>query len=252
MPDLLTGGNSGTILLVDDDVVSREVMATLLTMKGYTVQAAASGEEAVAMVESGSFVPQGILVDLRMSGLSGAELMAQLRTRTRATIVAMSASEPQAEMLVHANGFLRKPFTPEELANVLARRAGWSPKQWKAQEAVVLDRRILAQLRATMPERSVRALYTAAMLDLNERLGTLEAAIARGDGAAVRLIGHNIKGGCGMAGAMEAAQLGALLETESDKLDNGRAIVLRLHDAVEHLKYMLDMEFRAAQDDSGT
>jgi CheY-like chemotaxis protein len=249
MPDLLTGANSGTLLLIDDDVVSREVMATLLTMKGYTVQAAGLGEEAVAMLESGSFTPQGILVDLRMSGLSGAELIARLRTKTHATIVAMSASEPQSEMIAQADGFLRKPFTPEELAAALTRRSGWSAPRLEAQETVVLDLKILAQLRETMPEKSVRALYAAAMLDLNERLGALEGAIARGDGAAVRLIGHNIKGGCGMAGAMEAAYLGAQLETESDKLDNSGAIVLRLRDAMEHLKYMLDAEFKVAQDD---
>jgi HPt (histidine-containing phosphotransfer) domain-containing protein len=88
------------------------------------------------------------------------------------------------------------------------------------------------------------------MLDLHERLGALEGAIARGDGAAVRLIGHNIKGGCGLAGAMEAARLGAQLETESDKLENGGALVLRLRAAVEQLKCILDAEFEVAQDDA--
>ena len=248
MPDLLTVANAGTLLLIDDDTVSREVMATVLTMKGYTVQAAALGEEAVAMLESGSFMPQGILVDLRMSGLSGAELIAQLRTRTRATIIAISASEPQSETIAQADGFLRKPFTPEELANALARRTGKPVQLLDAREAVALDRKILAQLRTAMPEKSVRALYTAVLVDLNERLKALEAAIARGDAAAVRLIGHNIKGGCGLAGAAEAAHLGALLETESDKLDNSCAIVLRLRAAMEHLKYMLDAEFKITPD----
>lgn len=236
------------LLVVDDDVVSREVLATILTMSGYTVQSAASGEEALAMLESGSFAPRGVLVDVRMSGLSGAELIAQLHAKTHATIVAMSASEPAPETIAGVDGFLRKPFAPEQLAKMLARRAESPARQAETRKAVVLDRKILEQLRAAMPEKSVRALYAAVVVDMRERLSALEAAITRGDAAAVRQIGHNIRGGCGLAGAVEAAELGALLETESDKLDNSGVIVLRLRNAVEHLKYMLDAEFKAAQD----
>ena len=46
---------------------------------------------------------------------------------------------------------------------------------------------------------------------------TLEAAIAKGDDAEVRRIGHAIKGGCGMAGAIQAARLGALFEETSGR-----------------------------------
>lgn len=120
----------------------------------------------------------------------------------------------------------------------------------EAHSPAALDGKILAQLRAAMPEKSVRALYTVALADLHKRVDALEDAIKRGDAAMVRLIGHTIKGGCGIVGAAEAAHLGALLEVESDKLDNSPAIVLRLHAAAEHLKYILDAEFKAAQDAS--
>ena len=48
--------------------------------------------------------------------------------------------------------------------------------------------------------------------DLIKRIDALGSAIAKGDTAEVRRIGHAIKGGCGMAGAVQAAHLGALLE----------------------------------------
>ena len=46
---------------------------------------------------------------------------------------------------------------------------------------------------------------------------TLEAAIAKGDDNEVRRIGHAIKGGCGMAGAIQAARIGALFEEASGR-----------------------------------
>ena len=63
-----------------------------------------------------------------------------------------------------------------------------------------------------MPESTVREMYTAVLTDLEKRVSVLETAIAAGDAAEVRRIGHTIKGGCGMAGAMQVARLGALLE----------------------------------------
>jgi HPt (histidine-containing phosphotransfer) domain-containing protein len=48
--------------------------------------------------------------------------------------------------------------------------------------------------------------------DLGKRAQSLEAAIARGDAAEVRRIGHAIKGGCGMAGALQAARIGPYLK----------------------------------------
>ena len=58
----------------------------------------------------------------------------------------------------------------------------------------------------------MRQIYAAVVADLDKRMQALEAAIASGDAAEVRRIGHAIKGGCGMAGALQAARLGALLE----------------------------------------
>ncbi len=45
------------VLLIDDDMVSREVMATMLTMSGYTLQSAVGGQAALALLTNGEFVP---------------------------------------------------------------------------------------------------------------------------------------------------------------------------------------------------
>ena len=60
-----------TVLIIDDDMVSREVMATVLTMTGYSIHTAAQGAEAIALLESGACTPGVILMDTQMPGLNG-------------------------------------------------------------------------------------------------------------------------------------------------------------------------------------
>ena len=73
----------------------------------------------------------------------------------------------------------------------------------------------LAQLRQMMPEKAVQQIYTAVIADLRVRIEALGSAIAKGNTAEVGRIGHAIKGGCGMAGAMQVASLGAKFGDDS-------------------------------------
>ena len=108
----------------------------------------------------------------------------------------------------------------------------------------------LAQLRDMMPEAAVRQIYAAIVADLAPASTALEAALASGDPAEVRRIGHAIKGGCGMAGALQAARLGARLEAvlrdpESNQLDNSATLLTDLRAAARNLERMLEAEFPA-------
>src|SRR5580658_6061851 len=105
------------VLLIDDDMVSREVMATMLTMSGYLVHTAAGGEAALELLASGACVPGVILMDAQMPGLSGTSLIEQLRTRSKAQIYVVSASDAP-DIAAVADGFLLKPFAPETLTKM--------------------------------------------------------------------------------------------------------------------------------------
>ena len=94
-----------------------------------------------------------------------------------------------------------------------------------------------------MPEAAVRQVYATVAADLKKRSAALETAVAKGDVAEVRRIGHAIKGGCGMAGVQRAALLGALLERESDQLNNSMGVAGDLQATAEKLERMLDVEF---------
>jgi CheY-like chemotaxis protein len=242
-----------TLLLIDDDMVSREVTATVLTMNGYSVHTAEDGAVALQMLAGGECLPQVILMDAQMPGLSGTRLIAELRSQTEAKIFAVSGSNPPAEVAEAADGFLLKPFDAEALGKLLAGHPlpGAQSKLSRLDpNQPVISVSTLSQFRGMMAESAVREIYTAVLTDLTKRLQSLEAAIARGDDLEVRRIGHAIKGGCGMAGAMQAAHLGALFEelpanTESNHLDNSMALLSDLRVAVRNLERMLEAELPA-------
>jgi CheY-like chemotaxis protein len=239
------------VLLIDDDLVSREVTATMLTMSGYTVHTADNGAAAVVALAGGAFAPDFILMDAQMPGLSGTALIDELRSRSRARVIVVSGSNPPPEVAAAADGFLLKPLAMEELRKLLEGRTVQSASPSAlGPDAPVISAEILAQLRLLMPERAVREIYQAIVSDLDSRAQALEAAIARGDGAEVRRIGHAIKGGCAMAGALQAARLGALIENVSldstvNQSDNSALLLKDLRSSARALESMLDAELPA-------
>ena len=234
-----------TILLIDDDMVSREVIATVLTLHGHMVQTADQGEEAAELLDAGTFTPEVILMDAQLPGLKGAALIEQLRQRSKAEVYVISGSEISAELAAAADGFLQKPFGPEDMRKLIEEHAPKPEEQVPLADEPVINPETLAQFRQMMPDRTVREIYAAVVTDLQKRLVALESAIASGNSEEVRRIGHSIKGGCGMAGAVQASRIGAFLEAKSDQLDNCAVAVEDLSTATRKLERMLEKEFPA-------
>ena len=148
MLDLVHPNDLPTVLLIDDDLVSREVVATLLTMSGYPVHTAVDGESALKMIAGAECVPAVILMDAQMPGLSGTALIEQLRIATKATVIAISASAPLEEVVAAADGVLLKPFSPQDLTTLLEKRVAQARTGHEPPRAEpVVNPEILAQLR---------------------------------------------------------------------------------------------------------
>jgi CheY-like chemotaxis protein len=113
-----------TILFVDDDPCMREVMAIMLEEEGYEVSTAAEGFD--ALVQLRSSVPDLIISDLYMAGMSGDEFLSVVRRRFPAVPViaisgahAMDASFPVGIM---ADAFYPKGRChPDELMRTIRR-----------------------------------------------------------------------------------------------------------------------------------
>ena len=231
-----------TVLIIDDDMVSREVMATVLTMTGYTIHTAAQGEDAIALLDSGTCKPEVILMDSQMPGLKGPGLVRELRARTAASIYAMSGSDVSEDLKSAVDGHLHKPFGPQALQQLIEQHHPPAAVE-SEQDAAVVKADTLAQLRRMMSPAAVREIYSAVVEDLDRRGGELRQAMAARDIQEIRRLGHAIKGGASMAGAMQASRIGAKLEAGGDHLDNVPALLDELKAAEVNLRRMLEAEF---------
>jgi len=106
------------VLVVDDDARLREYICVNLELAGYAVAEAENGDQALHAIDDQA--PDLVLLDLVMPGVDGWELLRQLQERHGAIPVIMFSGKVDeraaAEAAEHgAQGFLGKPFDPEEL-----------------------------------------------------------------------------------------------------------------------------------------
>ncbi len=110
------------VLVVDDEENLRLVLRTLLKRHGYEVETAATGEDALALVDS--FGPDVVLTDVRMPKMGGLDLLATLKAkRNEATVIVMSAYGNMDLALeaikAGAYDYVQKPFKPDEVVLAL-------------------------------------------------------------------------------------------------------------------------------------
>jgi DNA-binding NtrC family response regulator len=104
------------ILVVDDDTDGLEVLETRLTHAGYEVETADSAEKALARVKA--FAPGMIVTDVRMSGMTGLELLERIRRSMEGVEVVVMTAHDDMETAVRAMksgafDFLVKPVDPK-------------------------------------------------------------------------------------------------------------------------------------------
>ncbi len=205
------------VFVIDDDMMSREVVAMLAEEAGFQVESFESGEAALeALVETA--VPDAMLVDIQMPGLSGDALAARLREACGAQtkLVAMSGTGVPAVRRRQFEGFLLKPFSTEELRELLGGSEGAAPVAAAVEVAgldeTMLNRTTFLALRQTMLPEQLKALYAMCLDDVEARMLTLRQASADREADRFREAAHSIKGGCGLVGAVELARLAAEFE----------------------------------------
>jgi signal transduction histidine kinase/CheY-like chemotaxis protein len=113
----------GIAVVVDDDEATRKVLARFLKKLGYTVHLASSGEEAVTLLRGGLH-PSLVVCDLVLPGLDGAETVTQLQALEPAISVVMTSGfldEGQSITAPGVAGLLRKPFSMDDVAQVVSR-----------------------------------------------------------------------------------------------------------------------------------
>jgi DNA-binding NtrC family response regulator len=115
---------NANILVVDDDPDIREVLKDRLESLGYNVFAAASGVEALELLEKQN--PQIVLMDIEMPEMGGLEALKEIRKRQIDITVVMITAHGTIERAVEAirqgaYDFIPKPFEPDHIALIVQR-----------------------------------------------------------------------------------------------------------------------------------
>jgi DNA-binding response OmpR family regulator len=168
------------LLIVDDEPAITQVLRERLEREGFGVHAVASGEEALAALESTAY--DLLLLDVGLPGMDGFEVLRQMRARGYdLPIIVLTARDEEIDRVVGlelgADDYVVKPFSPRELAarvRALLRRT-----------AEVAQLRAQLKRDTTGPEQELQidmarrqAIFRGELLDLRPREFDLLALLA--------------------------------------------------------------------------
>jgi two-component system, NtrC family, response regulator AtoC len=116
---------SDKILIADDEPSNRKILAQELTHKGFAVDTARGGREALAKIESAP--PDLVILDFMMPDISGLEVLKELRNRGNDTPVILITAYGSVERAVEvmkagAYDFITRPFDPDHI-ELIVRKA---------------------------------------------------------------------------------------------------------------------------------
>ena len=105
------------ILIVEDEASFSEALEFLLGKEGFQVVTAATGTEALRKFEQGGI--DLVLLDLMIPEISGTEVCRQIRSKSRTTIIMLTAKDSEVDKVVGqdigADDYVTKPYSSREL-----------------------------------------------------------------------------------------------------------------------------------------
>jgi CheY-like chemotaxis protein len=223
------------VLLVEDDAVNQRVARVMLEKRGYAVDVAADGNEAVEATRATAYA--AVLMDCQMPRLDGYAATEEIRRRdaqrARVPIIAMTANTGPGDrercLAAGMDDYVSKPVSGDSLDAVLRRwipgaaapvPAGPAPP--RAPSAPPIDLAMLQSLRASQDPGEPDIVAEVVALFLKEapaRLASLREAVVSGDLAAASRAAHTLKGSAGHLGARTLSTLCARFE---EKVRAGR------------------------------
>jgi two-component system response regulator PilR (NtrC family) len=113
---------SGSILVVDDEEIMREILESLLTREGYHVRVATGGEEGLELARSFPF--DAVIVDVMMPGMDGLTLLEELKKLDDELPILMVTAFASVETAIGAMkrgafDYITKPFKNDEVLVVV-------------------------------------------------------------------------------------------------------------------------------------
>ncbi|HYH23247.1 MAG TPA: ATP-binding protein [Azospirillum sp.] len=232
------------ILVAEDNPINRKVIRMQLNALGYTAELTAGGAEALRALRTRRHAL--LLTDCHMPEMDGFDLATRVRALEaarggpRLPIVAITANAVSGEaerfQAAGMDACLSKPLDLGQLAAALDRflSPAPAPAPPPAPTEPPLDLAVLRRLCAD-DAGLVREMLDDFVAVSRGIAAELRAALAAGDGAAVRDCAHNLKGSARTAGALPLAAAARALEDAAGTADRPRldALAATVEDALE-------------------
>ncbi|HVJ53002.1 MAG TPA: response regulator, partial [Aliidongia sp.] len=207
--------HGGHVLLTEDNIINREVAATILEKHGYRVSIALDGLEAVEAAR-GTAAYDLILMDVQMPNLDGFGATKQIRALRgaagRVPIVAMTANAMEGDrkrcVAAGMNDYVSKPIHPDSFLATVARWIGKSggvpaPEavQPDAREQPILDEQHLAGLERMLSSDRYTKLLGIYLQNAGTAMAQLSSLAASRDLASLKRLAHSLTSTSGSFGA---------------------------------------------------
>jgi two-component system, sensor histidine kinase and response regulator len=196
-----------SVLVAEDNPVNQRLVQAILKHRGHAPVLAASGPEALAALDEGTF--DLVLMDLHMPEMDGLATAAAIRAREAVTgahlpILALTASagagDEQRCLAAGMDGFITKPIRAEELIARIESAAGRGAPEPSAPAAAGGNGGL---------HRKLTGLFVA---DAARLCDEIRDAVARRDGGALQAAAHRLRGSAGYFAAQRIFELAVRLE----------------------------------------
>jgi PAS domain S-box-containing protein len=223
-----------TLLVAEDNLVNRTLIARILQKQGHAVLEARDGLEALETLGRGGI--DVVLMDIEMPRLGGLEALTRIRELDRRTgrhtpVIALTAHAMAGDrercLAAGMDGYVPKPIRRSTLFSVLAaalpgnRAAGAAAAPASAHDE--------SDARARIADLFVR--------NTRQELHAIDEAIRRGDGASLRRLAHGLVGAADFVGARDISHLARelLAAALAGSFDQARALCETLGRALDAL-----------------
>jgi signal transduction histidine kinase/CheY-like chemotaxis protein/HPt (histidine-containing phosphotransfer) domain-containing protein len=240
------------VLLVEDNIVNRQLASERLIGLGCELAVAMNGEEALQQLSACRF--DIVLMDCQMPVLDGMSATRQWRSHesaigcSRTPIVALTANAMQGDreacIAAGMDDYLSKPFTAQQLRESLRRHVGarstgsppsMSPQAASRPSAAAASAEVTSNMNVTLDGNAIQAIISLDpdgstglvkrilgmfVDDSAQQLAALEVALAASDRETARRCAHSLKSSSANVGATDLSRVSARVEASAKAGDD--------------------------------
>jgi PAS domain S-box-containing protein len=243
-----TGRALGRVLLVEDNAINRQVAAALLRKRGYEVESAGNGREAIALLDRKTF--DLVFMDVQMPEMDGFETTQRLRADARLAnvpVIAMTAHALKGDrercLAAGMNDYIAKPVRAEQMFRMAEKWIRPRPDSGRddacehaaTQEEIGSSEQagsvppvdVEAALSNCAGDRELLKIVVETFLEQAPlQIQSLREGLSSRDWATLARLAHNLKGSSATLGATRVRSIAVELEQAAEQSDETRAAAL--------------------------